>query len=89
MDWEMVPVSDAKVRLHELVGEAADHPILLLRRSRPEAVLVSYGRWMELRREIEDLTDRLALQRARSTPADMRLTHEKLQAELGLLPDAD
>lgn len=87
MDWEMVPVSDAKIRLHELVGSAADHPILLLRRSRPEAVIVSYERWMDLRREIEDLKDRLALHHAKQTPVDMRLTHAKLQAELGLLPD--
>lgn len=87
MDWEMVSVSDAKVRFHELVGAAADHPVLLLRRSRPEAVLVSYERWIQLRREIEDLKDRLALHRGKQTPPDMRLTHDKLTVELGLLPD--
>jgi prevent-host-death family protein len=87
MELDMVPVSDAKIRLHELVSEAANRPILLLRRSRPEAVLVSYDRWVELRREIEDLKDRLALHRAKKTPPDMRLTHEKLKAELGLVAE--
>jgi prevent-host-death family protein len=85
VELEMVPVSDAKVRLHELVSGAANRPILLLRRSRPEAVLVSYDRWVELRREIEDLNDRLALHRAKQTPPDMRLTHDRLKAELGLV----
>ncbi|HEX9713461.1 MAG TPA: type II toxin-antitoxin system prevent-host-death family antitoxin [Actinomycetota bacterium] len=84
MDWEMVSVSDAKIRFHELVASAATHPILLLRRSRPEAVLVSYAGWMELQHELEDARDRLALYRAQAAPQDLRISHEKLKADLGL-----
>ena len=85
----MVPVSEAKIRLHELVNEVADHPVLLVRHSRPEAVLVSYDRWLELRREMADLLDRLALYRSRRSPADLRLSPDKVMSELGLEAELD
>jgi len=86
-DFDMVSVSDAKIRLHELVARAARRAILLLRHSRPEAVIISYERWLALQEEIEDLRDRVALYRRRTAPADLRLTHAKLKAELGLMPE--
>jgi len=84
MDHEMVSVSDAKVRFHELVARAADRVIILLRRSRPDAVLVSYQRWVDMLREIEDLKDRLSAYRSKESPADLRVPLEKLKVELGL-----
>ena len=84
IDWDLVPVSEAKVRFHELVNRVGSRPVLLLRRSRPEAVLLSYAEWTHLRREVADLKDRLAILRGKDSPRDMRLTTGKLLSELGL-----
>lgn len=87
MEWELTSVSEAKVRLHELVGRVGARPIVLLRRSRPEAVLVSYESWVEAQRTLEDLRDRLAVYKSMSGAPDVRLSQEKLMAELGLVAE--
>lgn len=87
MEWDMVSVSEAKVRLHELVGKSDARPLVVLRHSRPAAVVLSYNRWVGLLREVEDLRDRLALLKSKGSPPDMRLSADKVRAELGLTPE--
>ena len=58
----MVPLSEAKARLFELVREAeTDGHVLLVRHGRPAAVLVSAGRFQELLDELDDLEDKVYL----------------------------
>lgn len=86
MDYDTISIKDAKAKLNEVVRRVDERPVVLLRHSSQAAVLLSVGYWRALMREIEDLRDRLALHRAREVPADMRIPHDKLMAELGL-PD--
>lgn len=80
----MMPVSEAKVRIHELVRRAATKTVLLFRRGRPAAVLVSYDRWRDLHEEVEDLKDRLSVYASRESPGDLRIPLDKLKVDLGL-----
>lgn len=57
----MVPITEAKVRLSELVRDASDEEVLLLRHGRPVAVIVSADRYEALLEDIEDLRDRLSI----------------------------
>lgn len=78
----MYPLSEAKARLSELVREAAEREVVLLRHSRVAAVLISPQRYEALLEEIEDLKDRLSVYEAQP---DLSMPWEKAKAELGLL----
>lgn len=80
----MVPLTEAKARLAELVREAADREVVLLRHGHPAAVLVSPERYEAMLEEIEDLRDRISVFESQESPADLRVSHDKLMAELGL-----
>lgn len=84
MDYATMSIKEAKARLNEVVRQADKIPVVLLRHSEQAAVVLSVERWRSLLNEIEDLRDRLALHRARQTSPDMRISHDKLMAELGL-----
>ena len=80
MTQHIVPVSEARVRLSELVRDAEDHDVTLLRHGRPAAVLLSAARYEALLERLEDAEDRLAVHERDG----ITMTYDKLQAELGL-----
>lgn len=65
---EMIPISEARDRLAEIVRTAADDDVLLLRHSRPVAVVMSHERHEALLDQLEELSDTIAVLRA--DPAD-------------------
>ena len=75
-----IPISEAKAKLSELVRDAADEDVLLLRRSRPVAVLMSAERHEALLEEIEDLRDRLSVHEAEG----LTVSWEQAKADIGL-----
>ena len=81
----IVPVSEAKARLAELVRAAQDEDVVILRHGRPAAVIVGVDRLDALVKELEEARDRVALDEARNTPDDMFVPLDKVKAEFGLL----
>jgi antitoxin StbD len=81
----LVPISEARARLSQLVREAADQEVVLMNHGRPAAVLISADRYDSLLEELEDLKDRLSVHERDhvSMPLD------KLIVELGLVGDLD
>jgi antitoxin StbD len=77
---DMVPISDARTHLAELVRESDDRNVLLLRHGRPAAVLMSARRHDALLEEIEDLRDRLSVHEREGLTIEL----DKLKAELNL-----
>ncbi len=80
----MVPITEARGRLFELVRQAADREVILGRYGRPVAVLLSPGRYEMLLEELEDLADRLSVYESEHSPEDLRIEWGKAKAELGL-----
>lgn len=80
MGEKFVPVSEAKSRLTALVHESESHDVLLMRHSRPAAVLMSHARYEELLEKLEDAYDRLSVHEREGLTMD----YDKLRAELGL-----
>jgi antitoxin StbD len=80
----MVPISEAKGRLSELVRDADDHEVLLMRHSRVAAVLISPARYEALLDELEDTRDALSVYESRESDADLRVPWEKAKIELGI-----
>lgn len=76
----LMPISEAKGRLAELVRDADDDDVLLLRHGRPAAVLMSARRHEALLEEIEDLRDRLSIHEREGLTMGL----DKVAAELGL-----
>ena len=81
----LVPISEARARLSQLVREAADQEVVLMNHGRPAAVLISADRYDSLLEELEDLKDRLSVHERDhvSMPLD------KLIVELGLVGELD
>ncbi|HLA93140.1 MAG TPA: nucleotidyltransferase domain-containing protein [Actinomycetota bacterium] len=48
MDQELVPLSEGKTRLHELVRDLEGRDVVLVRYGRPVAVLLGFGRYRRL-----------------------------------------
>lgn len=76
----LVPISEAKDRLSEVVRDADVEDVLLMRHGRPVAVVMSVRRHEALLEELEDLRDRLSVHEREGVT--MRL--DGLAAELGL-----
>lgn len=53
MDQELIPLSEAKTRLHELVRRLEERDLLLVRYGRPVGALVGFRRYRELLRAEE------------------------------------
>lgn len=64
----IVPISEARASLAELVTEATDHPVYLLRHGKPVGVLLDADKYARLIDHIEDLEDTLAVLQARTNP---------------------
>jgi prevent-host-death family protein len=81
LEQELVTLSDAKVRLHELVRDLSERDVLLLRHGRPIAVMISFPKFEALMEKLEDLQDRIALLESAEEPSDMKVSWEALKAE--------
>lgn len=81
----LVPLTEAKNRLHEIVRQAEDDNVILLRHGRPVAVLISPTALQSLLDELEDMKDRCSVLESRLDAADMRIPLEKVKIELGLI----
>lgn len=82
---QLVPVSEAKVRFHEVIRSVASKTALLLRHGKPVAALLSYDSYVSLLNRIEDLQDRLAVHEAASEGDDLKVPWDKVKADSGLL----
>jgi PHD/YefM family antitoxin component YafN of YafNO toxin-antitoxin module len=82
---DLVTISDAKVRLHELLRGLGERNVLLLKYGRPVAALLSYKRFTRLLDRLEELEDRVALLESARKPDDMMVDWNKVKAEAGLL----
>lgn len=60
----LVPISEARARLGELLAEADEQEIYVLRHGRPAGVLVSIDKFEGLLNRIEDLEDQLSVANA-------------------------
>jgi hypothetical protein len=83
----LVTLSEAKVKLHEIVRNLPERNILVLRYGKPVAAVLSFDRYTSLLDRIEDLQDRVAVYEARAEGDDMQVDWDKLRAEAGLMGD--
>jgi len=77
----IIPISDAKPRLAALIDKSDTEDIVLTRRGRAAAVLISAQRYTELLDRLEDAEDSLAVLQARDEPTEPA---EKVYARIGL-----
>jgi len=81
----LVPVTEAKAKLPELVRLAGDsRPTVLTRHGRPAALIIGMADYDALLEEIEDLHDRISVYQSREHGPDGRITLDKVVAELGI-----
>lgn len=80
----LVPISEAKARLAELVRESDADDVVLLRHGRPAAVLMSAERYEAMLEDIEDMRDRLSVYEHDG----LTISADALHAELGLTGEA-
>ena len=77
----IVPISEAKPRLASLIDKSETEDVILTRRGRAAAVLVSARRYEEMLDLIEDLEDSLA---ARETEGEETVSLDQIRQDLGL-----
>jgi prevent-host-death family protein len=77
---EMIPVSEAKARLSELVRRSDETDVFLMRHGRVAGVIISSRRYDAMLEEAEDLRDRLSVYEAEGVAMSL----DKLEADLGL-----
>ena len=78
---KLIPVSEAKARLTELVKTSSDEDVVLMRYGRPAAVLMSTERFDALMERMEDLEDSLAIAEGRDDETEPA---EKAFARMGI-----
>lgn len=74
----IIPISEAKGRLAELVREADAEPVTLMRHGHPAAVILSARRYEAMLEEMDELEDRLSVHEREHVTVDF----DKLRAEL-------
>lgn len=57
----VVPISEARARIGELIAESDDHPVYVMRHGRPAGVILSLTKFEGLIDRIEDLDDALSV----------------------------
>lgn len=62
----VVPITQARATLADLLTEASEHEVYILRHGRPAGVLVSVEAYERALTRIEDLSDEVATLRARA-----------------------
>lgn len=82
---ELVTLTEARVRLHELVKDLASKNVVLLRHGKPVGMMVGYDHYDAILSRIEDLEDQLSVHEARAEGADLAVPWDKVKAEAGLL----
>ena len=80
----LVTVTEAKARLGELIREATEQDVVVVRHGHPAAVLVGAERYDALLEELEDLKDRLSVYESAHSEAGLRVGLEKMAVELGV-----
>jgi len=80
----LVTVTEAKARLGELLREAAEDDVVVVRHGHPAAVIVGADRYDALLEELEDLKDRLSVYESTRSEPSLRIGFDKMAAELGL-----
>jgi antitoxin StbD len=76
----LMPISEAKAKLAELVRDSDEGDVILMKHGRPAAVVLSVRRHEALIEEIEDLKDRLSIHEREG----LTMSLDKVLAELGL-----
>ena len=79
----IIPISEAKPRLAELIGKSGTEDVVITQRGRAAAVLVAVDRYSEMLDRIEDLEDSLAVAQARLVN-EPTIPAGQVYAELGL-----
>jgi antitoxin StbD len=84
MTTMLVTVTEAKARLGELLREAAEEDVVVVRHGHAAGVLVGAERYDALLEELEDLKDRVSVYESAGTEPSLRVGFDKMAAELGL-----
>lgn len=79
-DPHLVPISEAKAKLAELLRDSDEGDVILLKHGRPAAIMLSARRHEAMLEEIEDLKDRLSIHEREGLTMNL----DKVMAELGL-----
>ncbi len=85
----IVGVSELRAKIYEVLEKVKHEKILLTRRNKPEAVLISFERFQELEQRLEALEDehfgKLALQRLKEHKRSKRrtLSHQVMMKKYG------
>lgn len=82
MKSRMFTVTEAKAQLSEILRDAEDSPVVIVRYSTPIAVIVSPDMLNSLYEQIEDLKDTLSV--LQHDPTEVGVPWEKVKIELGL-----
>ncbi|MGH9101892.1 MAG: type II toxin-antitoxin system Phd/YefM family antitoxin [Acidimicrobiales bacterium] len=80
----LVTVTEAKARLGELIREAGEEDVVVVRHGHPAAVLVGAERYDAVLEELEDLKDRLSVYESAQSEPSLRVSFDKMAAELGM-----
>lgn len=79
-----VPVTEAREKLSGIIDSLEESTVMLVRHSRPAAVMVSPARYEALLDQIEHLEDQCSVLYAQLHP-EKTVSLDKVKAELGLL----
>ncbi len=77
----LVPITEAKARLSEIVRESDHRRVLLMKHGRPAAVVMSAAQYDALMERLDDLEDRLSIHEREGVTIGL----DKLKSELGLV----
>lgn len=84
----MIPITEARAKLADLIDELDERStVILVRRSRPAAIVMSPERYNALLEEIDHLDSQAAVLFAQLHPEE-NVSTDKLKAELGLMAEA-
>ena len=61
---EIVPISDLRGRMTEILAELNQAPVVLTQYGRPAAVMVKPDQWKQIQKRLEDLDDPVTVLRA-------------------------
>jgi antitoxin StbD len=77
---ELVPITEARAKLSQIVRDSDHDDVLLLNHGRPAAVVISARRYSELLEQLDDFEDRLSVYEHDG----VTISFDKLMAEMGL-----
>lgn len=80
MHEQLVGLTEARIRLHELVRDLEEGNVVLLRHGKPVGMMVGYEHYYALLSRIEDLEDKLSLFEATAEGPDMVVPWDKVKS---------